>query len=222
MKLVTFQAREVLDILQKKGVLIADLSHIDLKKYGVPYDWIVREMKKQKILPQNGEQYPLWAWAKCGSAIAPRKRKNYFDLKQNWIKIVFEKKDNEVLLSDYMAYSFILNGHIVPQTKEEYHQFLTKVQKEGIPLEVLKSFMRKEKVDEKVERLFPKIEKTWSRIFNLKSTVHQACVWNIKMSEVLKIEPLDDPNYIYGTMNAKRLDGSRPDWKEEYLKYISD
>ena len=217
MKLITFQTKEALATLQKTGILRADVACIDLKKYGVPYDWIVQEMKKKKICPKKGEKYPLWAWAKCGSSIAPPKKKNYSGKKQKLVKITFEKPNDEVLLSDYMAYSFILSGHIVPKTKIEYKQFL---QKMGASLDALKAFVRKDKGGKSVAKLFPAIQKTWSRMFTLKSNVRQACVWNIKLSEVKKIEILNDPAYIYGTMNAKRCDGSRPDWKKRYLKFL--
>ena len=63
MKLITFQTKEAWQALQKNGILKVDRANIDLQKYGVPYDWIVCQMKKRKIQPQNGEQYPLWAWA---------------------------------------------------------------------------------------------------------------------------------------------------------------
>jgi len=69
-------------------------------------------------------------------------------------------------------------------------------------------------------KVFNKIKKTWSRIFDLKSNVWQACIWNIKKSEVIKIEVLNDPKYLFGSMNPKRKDGTRPDWKKSYLKFL--
>jgi len=217
MKLVTFQTKEALATLQKTGVLRADVVHIDLKKYGVPYNWIVQEMKKKKICPKRGEKYPLWAWAKCGSSLAPPKKKNYSGKKQKLVKITFEKPDGEVLLSDYMAYSFILSGHIIPKTKTEYQQFLRKMENS---LDALKAFVRQDKGGKGVAKLFPTIQKTWSRMFAMKSNVWQACVWDIKLSDVKKIEILNDPAYVYGTMNAKRSNGTRPDWKKRYLKFL--
>ena len=76
MKLITFQTKQAWQVLQKNGILTANVANIDLQKYGMPYDWIVRQMQKRKIRPKNGEQYPLWAWAKCGSSISPKKKKN--------------------------------------------------------------------------------------------------------------------------------------------------
>lgn len=218
MKLVTFQTKEALSTLQKTGILIADQSYMDMKKSAIPYNWIVHEMHKRNITLQNGEKFPIWAWAKCGAFIAPRKRKNYFGTQQKkLIKITFEKPDDEVFFSDYMAYSFILSGHIIPKTKEEYQQFLQKMHNS---LPALKGFVRQDEIGKSVAKLFPKIEKTWDRMFNLKSNVWQACVWNIKLSEVKKIEILKDPKYLYGSMNPKRKDGTRPDWKKRYLKFL--
>ncbi|MDY6408107.1 MAG: DUF3841 domain-containing protein [Pseudomonadota bacterium] len=218
MKLVTFQTPKALSILQKTGILIADTSYIDMKKSAVPYNWIVQEMNKKKIRSQNGERYPIWAWAKCGAFSAPRKRKNYFETQQKkLIKITFEKPDNEVLLSDYMAYSFVLSGHIIPKTKEEYRKFL---QKNEFSLSALKGFVRQDENGKTVAKLFPKIEKTWPRMFHLKSNIWQACVWNIKLSEVIKIEVLNDQKYLFGSMNPKRKNGTRPNWKKSYLKFL--
>ena len=220
MKLITFQTREALNTLQNTGILTAEMPYIDLQKYGVPYNWMVNEMKNKNICPQNKEQYPLWAWAKCGASIAPRKRKNITGEVQNVVKIVFEKADQDILLSDYMAYSFLLSGHIVPQNQQEYKNFLDEMERQNISLEELKNFVRSKYIKPNTIKQFSEIQKTWKRIFDLKSRVYQACVWNIKMSEVLKIEILNDTNYIYGAMNTKRLDGSRPNWKKKYLQFL--
>lgn len=218
MKLITFQTTEAFKILKKDGILIASVDNIDMLKYSIPYDWIVSEMKKKKIYPQNGEQYPLWAWRKCGASIGPKRKKNINKETQNLVKITFEKPDKEVLLSDYMAYSFILSGHIVPKNKEEYTCFLTQMKQQNISLEDLKNFVRHKKTNPCVP--IDKIQKTWERIFNLQSYIHQACIWNIKIDDVIDAEELKDPNYLYGTMNEKRKDGSRPNWKRIYLRFL--
>ena len=119
-----------------------------------------------------------------------------------------------------MAYSFILSGHIVPKTQKEYNQFLKKMKDLDISLDELKGFVRNEKTRSKVKQLFLEIQKTWPRIFNPKSNVHQACVWDIKWEEVERVELCNDSKYLYNSMNPVRADGTRPDWKKEYLKFI--
>ena len=121
MKLITFQSLEAFKELKRKGILRvpASLSNANSKKYDIPYHFIMDEMKKK--LPNSDAIYPLWAWEKCGGFIAPRKRKNILNIqKPARVKITFFKTDKEVLVSDYMAYSFILSGHIVPKNKDEY------------------------------------------------------------------------------------------------------
>ena len=223
MKLITFQSLDAFKELKGKGILRmpAQVNElIDLKKYSVPYNFIVDQMKK-KIPNKTEVKYPLWAWEKCGKFIAPRKRKNVLNKERKTkVKITFLKPDEQVLVSDYMAYSFILSGHIVPKTKKEYDLFLKKIEMLGISLEELKGFVRNEKTRLKVKQLFPEIQETWSRIFSPKSNVHQACIWDIKWEEVEKIELCDDSQYLYNSMNSLRPDGTRPDWKKEYLKFI--
>ena len=223
MKLITFQSLDAFKQLTENGILkmptmVNEL--INLKKYSVPYDFIVERMK-QKIPNEAGVKYPLWAWEKCGKLIAPRKRKNVLNKEQKpKVKITFSKPNNQVLVSDYMAYSFILSGHIVPKTQKEYNQFLKKMKDLDISLDELKGFVRNEKTRSKVKQLFLEIQKTWPRIFNPKSDVHQACVWDIKWEEVERVELCNDSKYLYNSMNPVRADGTRPDWKKEYLKFI--
>ena len=223
MKLITFHSPKAFQELKEKGILkvpAKTLDLIDLKKYGIPYGFMVQKMK-QKIPPESDEKYPIWAWEKCGGFIAPRKRKNILRVQTKpKVKITFSKPDKEVFRSDYMAYSFILSGHIVPRTQKEYVLFLKEMKNLGVTLDELKGAVRKEKMRPKMKQLFPEIQATWSRIFNMKSDVHQACIWNIKWDEVEKVELCDNPRYLYNSMNPLRADGTRPDWKKRYLEFI--
>lgn len=191
-----------------------------MQKYQIPYNYVIQKMLKNRIKGHDGEKYPVWAWAKCGNSICPKKRKNLNHKQQNKVKITFIKPDNEVLLSDYMAYSCILSGHIVPRTKQEYENFLKSLKSKNIVLDDLKAFVRSQKTNPQTEKEMIKVQKTWHRIFDLKSNVHQACVWHIKADEIQKIEILNDSNYLYGTMNPLRANGTRPDWKKRYLKFL--
>jgi len=223
MKLITFQSIEAFNEFQKTGILHSmPQQHIDLKKYGIPYDFIISKMK-QKIPRQTGEEYPVWAWAKYGGLAAPKKQINKTGKIQSpKVKITFFKPDNQVLVSDYMAYSFILNGQIIPHSKEEYKFFLNILNTHGISLDHLKNFIRQKNPEntEKIEAIFPKIKASWNRVFQLKSDIHQACVWCIRHNEVEKVEFCNDSKFLYGAVNFPRADGKRPDWKKKYLKFI--
>ena len=117
-----------------------------------------------------------------------------------------------------MSYSFVLNGQIVPKDKNEYIKFLKQIDGWGISLEDLKKSVRHQNTKANIP--CDEIQKSWERIFDLKSYIHQACVWNIKTEDVKNVEILENPSYLYGTMNAKRQDGTRPDWKKVYLTFL--
>lgn len=221
MKLITFQPVEALKELEKNAVLKSNPApFIDMSKYQMPYQFVIQKMLKAKIAGHDGEKFPIWAWAKCGNSICPKKRKNLNHKKQNKVKITFIKPDDEVLLSDYMAYSCILSGHIVPNTKDEYEAFLKDLEQEGIALEDLKALVRSKEADPVAKKEFKEIQKTWDRIFDLKSNVHQACIWHIKADEIQKVEILNDKRYLYGALNTPNTKGIRPDWKKRYLKFL--
>ena len=75
MKLITFQPVEVLEKLEKTGVLQSNpVPFIDMQKYQIPYDYIIQKMLKNRIKGHSGEKYPIWAWAKCSDSICPKKR----------------------------------------------------------------------------------------------------------------------------------------------------
>ena len=220
MKLITFQPIKAFKEFQKTGILRSNPTpFIDMEKYQIPYDFVIQKMLKNKIAGHSGENYPIWAWAKCGASIAPKRRKNTNHKEQNLVKITCIKPDNEVLLSDYMAYSCILSGHIVPNTKQEYESFLKDLEQQGIALEDLKALVRSKEAPTKAKKKFKDNQKTRDRIFDLKSNVHQACVWHITFGEVQKIEKCDS-NYLYNSMNPLRADGTRPNWKVRYLKFL--
>ena len=98
-----------------------------------------------------------------------------------------------------------------------YH--VQRLEPKGITLEDLKALVRSKEAPQKARKEFKEIQKTWNRIFDLKSNVHQACVWHIKADEIQKIEKCDS-NFLYNSMNPLRSDGTRPDWKKRYLKFI--
>ena len=48
----------------------------------------------------------------------------------------------------------------------------------------------------------------------------QACVWRIDLSDVEKIELLNDDKHIYGSLNYKRSNGKRINWRKEFYKSL--
>lgn len=223
MKLVTFQTFDALKSLINNGELICDESYIDLEKMGNTYNWVLEKMEKN--VPNNtNAKYPIWCWVKCYNGICPPKRKGEkvsgFD-----VKITFNKSEKDVFITDFRKYSFVLNNIYIPSSLKEKQQFFDKLNKFNITLEELKMYVRPDKYkthrkDEEYLNLCKEIRKTFDKCITKDSDILQGCVWNIKLSEVEKIEILTDDGYRYGSLNYKRSDGKRMDWQQDYYKLL--
>lgn len=194
MELVTFQTLAAYESLINNGYLIADEKYINVKKYGAAYDWIVSKMHERNI-PET-EKYPLWAWYKCGKFKCPTKNTmlGYFGAEQEVVvKIVFEKNDNEVLLTDYKLYHFLLTNAYLPSNLEDLNAFNKFKEEKGVTDEDLLAYIRRDKFSEyRTDNAFNEINrlihKSYDKVLNLTFDHIQGCVWNIKLNEVKSVQ----------------------------------
>lgn len=223
MKLVTFQTFDALKSLINTGELICDKKYIDLEKVGPTYQWIVEKMK-ETIPNDTNASYPIWCWVKCFNGICPPKHKGEkvdgFD-----VKITFNKPEKDVFITDFRRYSFLLKNIAIPNSLKEKNQFLEKIKKLNITLEELQMYVRPDKYkshrnDEVYLKLCEEIKKTFDRCITKDSDILQGCVWDIKLSEVEKIEILPNDGYRYGSLNYVRSNGKRIDWQKDYYKLL--
>ena len=223
MKLVTFQSFEAVKDLFKKGYLECDKTKIDLEKVGLVYEWINEKMNKKVDNPYSAE-FPLWCWVKCYNNICPPKRKgkkvNGFD-----VKITFNKNKEDVFITDFRRYSFLLNNQYIPETLKEKEIFDHELMKSNISKEDLMVYIRRDKYkeyrkDEVFTRICRKIRETFDRCITDNSDILQGCVWRINIEDIEKIEILKDDGYVYGSLNYIRSDGKRFDWIEDYYKRL--
>ena len=219
MKLITFQTSEALKNLIKNGYLECDEEYIDFKKSGYTYEWVLEKMN-EKIPNVYNIKYPLWAWVKFKNGICPPKHKGNsidgFD-----VKITFNKNKNEVLVTDFRRYSFILNNLYIPDSKKDKELFDNELKNKNITKEELKAFVRRDKFktfrkDKSFLEMCEKIKKSFDKSITNDSDVLQGCVWRINLEDVEKIEILRDKNYIYGSFNYLRNNGKRFDWQEDF------
>ena len=223
MKLVTFQTLEAVNDLFKKGYLECNKSKINMEKVGPTYKWVINKMN-EKVLNSNEVDFPIWCWIKCYNGICPPKKKgkrvDHFD-----VKITFNKDENDVFITDYRRYSFLLNNIYIPNTLNEKEEFDKKLKKYNITKEDLKAYVRKDKYkecrsDEGFINICKEIEKTFDRCITKDSDVLQGCVWKINLNEIEKIEILKDDGYCYGSLNYIRSDGKRINWQKDYYKLL--
>lgn len=223
MKLVTFQSLEALKFLINKGYLICDEKNINMKKSAPTYNWIVKKMNKSISNPDN-IKYPIWCWVKYKNSICPPKHKGPkvegFD-----VKITFHKKAQDVFITDYRRFSFLLNNKYIPDNLDDKENFDKKLKQLNITEEELKAYVRKDKYqfsrsDDNFLNICKEINKSFDKCITKNSDILQGCIWKISLSDIEKIEILNDENYTQGSLNYIRSNGKRINWCQEYYKNL--
>lgn len=142
------------------------------------------------------------------------------------VKITFEKPKEEVFITDYRRYSFLLNNIFIPDNMQEKEQFEKILQDQGITLEELKAVVRRDKyssvrTDKAFWAVCSKIRKSFDKCMDEQSDILQGCVWRINLNEVSKIEMLHETDFSYGSFNYVRKNGKRFDWIKDYYDRLS-
>ncbi len=223
MKLITFQSLEALKDLINRGYLECREEYINLSKAGVTYSWVLEKMNGS-IQNDTGTKYPIWCWVKCYNNICPPRHKGEpvegFD-----VKITFTKPEEDVFITDFRRYSFLLHNTYIPNSAEDRESFDKKLQKAGITETDLTAYVRPDKykehrTDPEYLAICQEIRKSFDRCITTDSDILQGCVWRVNLDEVESIELLHDKGYRYGSLNYRRKDGKRPNWREEFYKTL--
>ncbi len=223
MKLVTFQTMDALKELITKGYLECNEKFINLKKSGHAYSWV---LEKMNLLVKNdyNVKYPIWCWVKFQNTICPPKHKGKkvegFD-----VKITFNKKEEDVFITDYRRFSFILNNIYIPDNIKDKKEFDKLLDKYNITDEDLKAYVRKDKYDtHRMDKEFldvcQRIRKSFDKCITKDSDILQGSLWRLNLEDVEKIEILKEDGYTYGSFNYIRSNGKRYNWKKDFYKKI--
>lgn len=223
MKLVTFQSIDAVKDLLEKGYLECNSSNININKVGYAYNWITEKMN-ELVKNEFEASYPVWCWVKCYNGITPAKRKGE-SIKGYDVKITFNKNKEEVFITDYKRYSFVLNNIYIPENNQDKINFDKKLESNNITKEELEAYVRQDKyTTHRTDTFFldicSQIRKSFDRCITEESDILQGCVWRINLKDIEKIEFLKKDNYIYGSINYIRNNGKRKNWIEDYYKNI--
>lgn len=223
MKLVSFQSMGALRDLVNKGYLEVDEKYINLKKAGPTYDWVLEKMS-ERVKNRGNAKYPIWCWVKCYNAVCPPKHRGEpvegFD-----VKITFHKNGEDVFITDFRRYSFLLNNTYIPSSLEDKESFDKKRKQANITKDDLKAYVRPDKykehrTDAKYLQFCKEIRNSFDRCITTDSDVLQGCVWRINLNEIEKIEILNDTNYRYGSLNYIRSNGKRINWINDFYSKL--
>lgn len=224
MKLVSFQSMDAFKELTVKGYLEAKEMFIDMEKMQPTYDWIIEKMS-EKIPNEYHAEYPLWCWVKFKNGICPPKHKGK-PVKGFDVKITFNKPEEDVFVTDFRKYSFVLNNSYIPDNLQDKEMFEQELRAYNITSEELKAVVRTDifassRKDKEFIDICQKIRKSFDKCIDRESDVLQGCIWRINLDEVEKIEFLTDSNYCYGSFNYVRTNGNRFNWIEDYYRQLN-
>ena len=113
MILWTIQPVEIMDIINTTGEFYCDKkSSANYSELKDAYDWLVSKMDERNITHPSNIELPLWAWhTRDWKHKKPDLRlAEYTKRGQRCVCIEFEIPDEDVLLSDYDNWHYVLNN----------------------------------------------------------------------------------------------------------------
>jgi hypothetical protein len=108
----SIQTKQAWEAALERGYLVGDPKYI-WEGFIEPYHWMMEQMKK-RIKGYQGE-YPVWVWIKKPDL----RRTAHLPPKTEGVRLKIEKPDDQVLLSDFDAWHFVLNNSFFSLNEEE-------------------------------------------------------------------------------------------------------
>lgn len=124
MELWSVQTPEVLECIEKDGLYICNpglSEHITDFGFGPAYDWLVSQMESRIGPRPQGVTHPIWAWhTRDWKRHKPDLRESgYLARGQAGALLSLEVPDKDVLLSDFDAWHWPLNGWFLSAATNE-------------------------------------------------------------------------------------------------------
>lgn len=175
MILWTIQQQGAWQTAQRRGVLRSDARH-QADVFREPYAWLRREMHRRIGPPPRGVQSPVWAWLQYenGSRRRPDLRRSaHLPSGSHGVLIEFSAPEDQVLLSDFELWHYVLNRWYLPQTPAEVEHDVAGE---------------------------ARMERSWQRIFDLDWSLEdvavprpeksiQGTLWQVPLGDVRSVTP---------------------------------
>lgn len=186
MILWTIQPVEVYNQILEKGYYSCveqKSEFLEIESFKKAYDWYIQKMTLQVGNAPREVKYPVWAWYKRnGKHKKPDLRENgYAKTGTKMVCMEIEISDENVLLSDFDAWHFVLNDYYFSQAASE---------EEWDKEQDLFDFLPEIKQQEKKEQ-------SWNFIFDVKKENYcelneklfiQATFWILYASQIRKVQ----------------------------------
>ena len=183
MILWTIQPEEVYELINRTGVYRCDEEKAKVEDFcPTQYNWLADQMRRRIGPPPEGVRYPVWAyqrWDKDRLKPDLRSIRWFWGGKSNtFYRLEIDIPDEQVLLSDYWAWSVMLNDGLLSYSEEEADE-----------------------LDRLYASLSPEAQKEmlftiWERVFNVTLTnnewngqgeIVQATFWELRLEQIRKV-----------------------------------
>jgi len=199
-RLWTIQHYQAYKNLLQKGSLTADEAHCWCDEDSQAYAWMAKKMKHRGLVPPSEVQYPIWAWFQWEGKRKKRdmRESGYSKRGDTMVQLTIEIDDDAILLSDFDLFHYVLNGWYLPKDEKDQKAFEKAYMALGFKWHDLSNFHIE---SQQMKALRIKIEKSWSRIFDLEQDDNayingynakksiQATFWALKREQVIQAEP---------------------------------
>ena len=128
MKLWTIQTAPAWDLMQQRGCLRGQRSHVD-RDFLPAYDWIADQMRERIGKPSSAcISIPIWAWQQYDGIRRKRpdlRSSGHLPTGTRGYRIGFTIADASVLLSDFELWHYALNYWYLPTSESDAEAFDT-------------------------------------------------------------------------------------------------
>ncbi len=120
----TIQTCPAWEQFQATGVLHADPRFIDAD-FLPAYDWMIAQLARRADPPPVGVKYPVWLWTQWEGQSTPPdlRRSGHLPRGQCGVRLECELWSENVLLSDFDLWHFVLNNWYLPNDEADADAF---------------------------------------------------------------------------------------------------
>ncbi|MEP7287065.1 MAG: DUF3841 domain-containing protein [Chloroflexota bacterium] len=125
MKVWTIQTYPAWEQFQSTGVLLANVAFIEAY-FLKAYHWLAQQMTLRLGPPPAGVDFPIWVWYRYDNADKPRPDLRHAGLLPRGTRGVLlecECVSHSVLLSDFLAWHYVLNNQYLPTDERDEQVF---------------------------------------------------------------------------------------------------